>query len=104
VSRLVDRWDDGLAGSIAAENLFLDRSMDRRRREIETLRATVGQCRPDGRFDVENALRGQWTLTCERGALRVAVTLAPTMPPRVQFLDVRQAPAARAPRLDACEP
>ena len=34
VSQLIVRWDDSLAKSIAAENLFLDRSMDRRKKEI----------------------------------------------------------------------
>ncbi len=87
VSRLIVQWDDGLADRIAAENLFLDRSKDRRRREIEALRAKVGACRPDGTFsDVENALRGSWSLECERGELGVSITLAPTMPPTVQFL------------------
>jgi len=38
-------------------------------------------------------LRGQWNLNCERGTLRVAITLAPTMPPKVQFLSVQPAPA-----------
>ena len=32
-------------------------------------------------------------MTCERGRLQVAITLAPTMPPTVQFLTVRPAPA-----------
>jgi hypothetical protein len=41
---------------------------------------------------VENALRGQWTMSCERGRLQVAITLAPTMPPTVQLLAVRLAP------------
>jgi CubicO group peptidase (beta-lactamase class C family) len=102
VTRLVAAWDDRLADSIAAENLFLDRTKDRRRAEIERLRATVGACTAGSGFDsIENALRGQWTLKCERGALRVAITLAPTMPPRVQMLDVRPAPA-EPPRTDAC--
>ena len=39
VSRLIMKWDDALADRIAAENLFLDRSKDRRRGEIEGLRA-----------------------------------------------------------------
>jgi hypothetical protein len=74
-------------------NLFLDRSRDRRRKEIEDLRAKVGQCTAPGAFDaVENWLRGQWTMKCERGDLRVSITLAPTIPPRVQYLDVRSAP------------
>jgi CubicO group peptidase (beta-lactamase class C family) len=89
VSRLIIDWDDDLAERVAAVNLYLDRSKDRRRREIEDLRAKVGACRAPAAFDiVENALRGQWTLACERGTLGVAVTLAPTTPPRVQFLAV----------------
>ena len=72
----------------------MDRSKDRRRKELEDLRATVGSCSPPTSFDVvENALRGQWTMGCERGKLQVAITLAPTMPPTVQYLSVRPAPA-----------
>ncbi len=101
VSELVSRWRDDLADSIAAENLFLDRAKDRRRREIEDLRAKVGECKAPDRFDViENALRGQWTLDCERGRLQVAVTLAPTIPPKVQFMSVRPA-GDQPPRLPA---
>jgi CubicO group peptidase (beta-lactamase class C family) len=98
VSRLVIQWDDQLAENIAAENLFLDRSKDRRRKEIDALRATVGACTAPGRFDfVENALRGQWTMTCERGNLQVGITLAPTMPPKVQYLAVRPGTAPAQP-------
>jgi CubicO group peptidase (beta-lactamase class C family) len=94
VSRLVAGWDDALADKIAAENLFMDRSKDRRKKELDDLRATVGACSPPAGFDVvENALRGQWTLACERGRLEVSITLAPTMPPAVQYLSVRPAPA-----------
>jgi CubicO group peptidase (beta-lactamase class C family) len=94
VSKLVAGWDDALADRIAAENLFLDRSKERRRKELDDLRAKVGACSPPDAFDVvENALRGMWTMACERGKLQVAITLAPTMPPTVQFLSVRPAPA-----------
>jgi hypothetical protein len=86
-------------------NLFLDRSRDRRKAEIAKLTAEVGPCRAGTGFDVvENALRGQWTMPCDRGALRVSITLAPTMPPTVQFLDVRAVAAgdvARPPMLCA---
>jgi CubicO group peptidase (beta-lactamase class C family) len=102
VSRLVVSWDDRLADSIAAENLFLDQTRDRRRAEIERLRAPVGACTPGRRFDtVENALRGSWTMSCERGKLEVSITLAPTMPPTVQYLSVRSAPAT-PPRTGSC--
>jgi D-alanyl-D-alanine-carboxypeptidase/D-alanyl-D-alanine-endopeptidase len=102
VSQLVMEWDDTLADRIAAVNLFLDRSKDRRRREIADLHAAVGACRATDQFTfVENALRGTWTLNCERGDLDIAVTLAPTMPPAVQFLQV--APARPQTR-GACPP
>lgn len=90
VARLIVGWDDAVAESIAADNLFLDRSKERRRAELDELHATVGACTPGSGFDnVENALRGDWTIACERGRLQVAITLAPTMPPKVQFLAVR---------------
>jgi CubicO group peptidase (beta-lactamase class C family) len=93
VSQLVVRWDDNLADRIAAENLFMDRSKERRQRDIQDLTAKVGQCAPPDKFDViENALRGSWTMACERGRLQVAITLAPTMPAKVQYLSVRAAP------------
>ncbi|HEV3140202.1 MAG TPA: serine hydrolase domain-containing protein, partial [Vicinamibacterales bacterium] len=83
VSRLVVKWDDALADTIAAENLFLDQSKDRRRKAIDDLHAQVGACTAPTSFDiVENALRGSWTMRCERGPMQVAITLAPTTPPR----------------------
>jgi CubicO group peptidase (beta-lactamase class C family) len=106
VSRLVLRWDDALADSIAAVNLFLDRSRDRRRAEIARVRDSSGGCRVGEGFEVvENALRGRWTMPCERGALRVAITLAPTMPPLVQYLEVTPVAAtAPPPRRGSCAP
>jgi CubicO group peptidase (beta-lactamase class C family) len=102
VSSLIVKWDDALADKIAAENLFLDRSKDRRRKEVEDLRSSVGACTAPKAWDVvENALRGQWTMTCERGRLQVGITLAPTMPPTVQYMVVRPAPAEPA-RLGPC--
>jgi len=89
VSRLVMKWDDARADRIAAENLYLDQSKDRRRAAIEKLLANVGSCGAPTSFDyVENALRGRWTMKCERGDLQVAITLAPTMPPKVQLLGI----------------
>jgi CubicO group peptidase (beta-lactamase class C family) len=93
VSSLIANWDDRRADEIAAMNLYLDRSKERRRAQIEALKEKVGACQAPQTFDsVENWLRGQWTMKCERGALQVSITLAPTIPPRVQHLDVREAP------------
>ncbi|MCC7186716.1 MAG: beta-lactamase family protein [Acidobacteria bacterium] len=99
VTQLVNQWDDGMVERIAAVNLFLDESKDRRKRHITDLRSTVGVCKVDAPFDVENALRGVWTMSCERGDLRVAITLAPTMPPKVQHLSVQPAPTTTPARV-----
>jgi CubicO group peptidase (beta-lactamase class C family) len=88
VTRLFESWDDQAVARIAADNLFLDRSEDSRRKQIEQFRAELGTCQPEEAFDVENALRGRWLMKCDRGMLRVAVTLAPTMPPKVQVIDI----------------
>jgi CubicO group peptidase (beta-lactamase class C family) len=99
---LVVKWDDAVADRLAAMNLFLDESRERRKAAIDALHAQVGACTAGSGFDrVENALRGDWTMACERGKLKVAITLAPTNPPRVQFFSVRPAPAD-PPRTAAC--
>ena len=102
IARLVIRWDDAAADRIAAENLFLDADKPHRRAALERLHQQVGACTAGEGFDyVENPLRGEWTVPCERGNLRVAITLAPTMPPLVQSWAVGQAPPS-PPRRETC--
>lgn len=103
VTRLVSQWDDALADSVAAMNLYLDLSKERRRAAIERVRdAAGGECRADGPIVAANALRGRWRLRCATGDLVVSVTLAPTEPARVQFLQV--SPIAREAPLVASAP
>jgi CubicO group peptidase (beta-lactamase class C family) len=98
VSRLVARWDDGLADSLAAMNLYLDEPKERRRAAIQELvRQAGGDCRADGALEAENALRGGWRMRCGNADLGVYITLAPTEPARVQFLEVT--PLARDERM-----
>ncbi|HET8540522.1 MAG TPA: serine hydrolase domain-containing protein [Anaeromyxobacter sp.] len=89
VVKLVGAWDEALARRIAAENLFLDEPAEKRRAALEALRTAHGACRPEGALEAENALRGRWRMACEKGWLDVAITLAPTGPPRVQAWKVR---------------
>lgn len=89
VSRLIVRWDDALADRIAADNLFRDLSAGRRARQFREMIEKHGQCREGSSINAENALRGEWRLECDRGRIDVVITLAPTMPPRVQFLRAR---------------
>jgi CubicO group peptidase (beta-lactamase class C family) len=89
-ARLLDTWDDGRARALAAENLFLDQPLEARRDDIAKLREGLGACRA-GEIEAENALRGRFRMTCDKGWLDVYLTLAPTQPPRVQDLDVTAA-------------
>jgi CubicO group peptidase (beta-lactamase class C family) len=99
VTRLVTHWNDALADSLAAMNLSRDESTPRRRAELERLvSAAGGACRNEGPFVAENALRGSWRMRCANGDLRVSITLAPTEPATVQYLDVR--PMRREATLD----
>jgi CubicO group peptidase (beta-lactamase class C family) len=104
VSGLIMKWDDQQADAVAAMNLYLDRSKERRKKEVEDLVGKVGQCSAPKTFDsVENWLRGEWTMKCERGDLRVAITLAPTLPARVQHLELRPVEASpQPPSTSAC--
>jgi hypothetical protein len=89
VTHLIQGWSDPLADSLAAMNLYRDEPKERRRAAIEKVRDEAGgACRNEGPFVVENALRGRWRMRCARGDLRVRITLAPTVPARVQLLDV----------------
>lgn len=88
VSQLITKWDDALALRIAADNLFLDESKERRAAQIRELKTRNGECRPAAGIEAPNALRGSWRMSCERGWLNVGITLAPTMPPRVQLMRV----------------
>jgi CubicO group peptidase (beta-lactamase class C family) len=89
VSQLILKWDDTLAKRVAADNLFLDISADVRAARWRGLATTHGDCRPASTIDPENALRGRWRMTCERGWLDINITLAPTNPPRVQLINVQ---------------
>jgi hypothetical protein len=80
------RWDHALAAQIAADNLFLDEAAERRAERLRDLSGRHGACQPAASIEAENALRGTWRMPCERGWVDVAITLAPTMPPRVQYL------------------
>lgn len=106
-TRLVaEPWQQSLADSIAAMNLFLDETGARRGAAIARLRdAAGGSCRAEGPFVVENALRGQWKMQCATGALSVGITLAPTEPARVQqFTVAPMRPGAVLGSAPACRP
>src|SRR5215203_2193385 len=88
LSQLIIKWDDTLANKLAADNLFLDVAADVRASRWKGLAEQHGACRPATTINPENALRGEWRMMCDRGWLDVFVTLAPTMPPQVQLINI----------------
>jgi CubicO group peptidase (beta-lactamase class C family) len=87
--QMLAHWDDEAVAMLVAGNFFLDKPVDAWKRDLEKLRAAHGECHSDGDLDAENALRGKWRMACERGWITMSITLAPTTPPRVQFLEAK---------------
>ena len=102
---LVNGWKDETLTEVAADNLLLDKSLATRRDELTALHERLGACRIAGDIDAENWLRGRFRLACERGALDATVTLAPTNPPRVQYLLFNEGQGTSLPPPSApCDP
>jgi len=79
---------DVLAGREAlAMNVLLDRDAPRRNAEIAELKAKLGACRAAEPIATDNAMSGMLSFPCERGTLRVRVTLAPTTPASLQTVE-----------------
>jgi len=84
--RLYEEWDDALARSVAAGNLFCDRSLEERAHEVAVVRQSCGavvEIAPAGR---QGALRGRWQLHCEHGTVLLEIWLAPTRELSIQHL------------------
>jgi CubicO group peptidase (beta-lactamase class C family) len=74
--------------ALAADNLFEDTPAAARIDQIRRVKERVGACHAPGGMSPENFLRGGFQIPCDRGTVRVYFTLAPTMPPKVQQLNV----------------
>lgn len=86
ITRLYENWDDQTITAIATDSFFLDMPMQKRREQIEQLRASFGKCKSTTDLEPENALRGRWIMKCKAGQIEVFATLAPTNPPQLQVL------------------
>ncbi len=88
IKQLYENWDDATALGIATDSFFLDMPMPKRREQFKRLRADLGKCRSITTVEPENALRGRWIMKCSKGQVEVFATLAPTNPPRLQYLQI----------------
>ncbi len=88
VNRLLQGWDDILADQLFADNFFLDESRVRWQAQMADLVAAHGALQAEGELQAENALRGSWKLVGASGWVQASLTLTPTVPPRVQELEL----------------
>jgi CubicO group peptidase (beta-lactamase class C family) len=84
-TKLLMQWSEEDAIRLTGDNFLLDKSAARWQKDTSDLVAKHGKCTA-GPIEPENALRGKWKLTCERGTIDVWMTLTPQMPPRIQYL------------------
>lgn len=87
VQRMYAAGDVMAAREALAMNVLLDRDAPRRNAEIAALKAKLGACRAAEPITADNAMSTMLTFPCERGALRVRVTLAPTTPTAMQTVE-----------------
>jgi CubicO group peptidase (beta-lactamase class C family) len=95
VERLLEAWDDAIAGHLFAMNVELDEPIARRRAEIERIRGSHGRLRPDPALpdESDSPLHLAWWLAGDRGGrIKVEILLSPQAPPLVQVLTLTVAP------------
>lgn len=85
--RLLNGWDDALADSLFAVNVFLDEERGRRRAEAEGVRDRHGSFTA-GDLEVESATRGSFACRGREREIRVSVMLTPEVPPRVEWYEL----------------
>ncbi len=88
LARLYLHWDDDLITALATASYFQDEPLEKRREQFQKMRADFGACLSLTELVAENALRGRWKMLCEQGSIDCTATLAPTMPPRLQELEM----------------
>ena len=83
---LWNQWSDTRIDQIVADNLYLDQPRKDIQASFENLKKKYTSCEPIGDIRPENWLRGTFRLACQQGQIQISFTLAPTKPPRLQFL------------------
>ena len=94
IERLLEDWDDELAGRLFATNVDLDEPIGRRHAAIETIREVHGRLTPDDAEPVVSwsPAHLQWWLSGERGRVQIEILLSPERPPRVQQFEMTSVP------------
>lgn len=74
--------------AMLAMNFLMDRSPENWKLEFARLKEIVGACATDAPIKATGALTGNFSWTCERGAIEGTLQLAPTNPTGIQSLSL----------------
>ena len=88
ITALIQSWSTDLENQILAENFYLDRSRDHRKKEIQEILVKAGDFQSVGILQPRNQLRGSYQITTATGNIDVFFTLTPEKDPKVQRLNV----------------
>jgi len=80
----------GFADALAM-NFLMDRSAEGWARDLAALKAEVGACQTGDPLRATGALSGEFTWRCHHGRVSGRLLMAPTLPPRIQSLDLTRA-------------
>jgi CubicO group peptidase (beta-lactamase class C family) len=87
---IYQQGDVGVAADQLAMNFLLDRDAAGWRRDLAGLKAKVGACDTSTEVSANGALAGDFVWRCEHGRVSGKVLLTPTLPPRIQTLQLQQ--------------
>lgn len=86
--KVLQSWNDNLSREIFAENFFLDRRKDSWVEFSNRIFKQAGKTLSVTSLSAENQLRGTFTMTGEKGNVKVHFTLSPEYNPKIQQLDL----------------
>jgi len=92
VAAIYQQGDVAAGKGQLAMNFLMDRDAAGWNRDLATLRKKVGNCDTTAPVTATGALAGEFTWRCAHGRVKGSVLLSPTLPPRIQAIDL--APAA----------
>lgn len=87
---IYQRGEVGVAADQLAMNFLMDRDAAGWRRDLAGLKAKVGACDTSAEVSAKGALAGDFVWRCEHGRVSGKLLLTPTLPPRIQTLQLQQ--------------
>lgn len=88
IMQIMERWDPELENRILAENFYLDKSREKRMKEIKEILVQAGTIETIGKMKPHNQLRGNFEIQAENGIIHVYFTLTPESDPKIQQLHI----------------